>query len=515
MASRTAAFKAGVRRNSLSEDVQQHGELSEDAAWASVSVYDNNTLAIKKDGTLWGWGWNCKNQLGIGPRGASATPVQVGQAKDWACVSVGCYHALAIQKDGTLWSWGSNYCHAIGVLTDVPRYEPAPVGNESDWASVYAGDHRSVAVKTDGTLWEWGFCAEEREGLAFILRPEPVQVLPPDVWKLENPFERIDAAVAGARALFQHWPSTKMGTSDGLLDIYWPREVGSTAVERIRAAPEYRVVEDVREARAAGNNRTQAFIAGTRGSLSQCDALAIGPRDSGCGDSDGGTMGRANHWVLLSAGGHHTMAIKSDGTLWGWGRNEDGELGDSTMVFRCAPVQIGDATDWASVHAGDRRTVAVRMDGSLWEWGLCADSRDGSLSLAPSPVQVLSNEWWKSAVPWEVLHVRWKDEKRGLRRLYEEYYNPYDPAVARHESQCLRELWPKKPTLIAHTPTDPAKPNRANVRGQAVGLEAPVSMPQDAGTEEPGEGFEISVVKSAVAIVAKAIHWGVARMRGD
>jgi hypothetical protein len=71
----------------------------------------------------------------------------------------------------------------------------------------------------------------------------------------------------------------------------------------------------------------------------------------------------------VAAGGSHTVAIKADGTLWAWGRNQAGQLGDGTTEDQSSPVQVGTATNWLAVAAGHHHTVAVRSDGTLWAWG--------------------------------------------------------------------------------------------------------------------------------------------------
>ena len=79
-------------------------------------------------------------------------------------------------------------------------------------------------------------------------------------------------------------------------------------------------------------------------------------------------IGSDANWIAVSAGAYHTVALRSDGTLWAWGENS-GELGDVRIYDRWSPVQIGFNTDWASISAGSYFTVALKKDGTLWAWG--------------------------------------------------------------------------------------------------------------------------------------------------
>jgi hypothetical protein len=80
-------------------------------------------------------------------------------------------------------------------------------------------------------------------------------------------------------------------------------------------------------------------------------------------------VGVATNWNSVVAGYTHTVALKSDGTLWAWGWNNSGQLGDGTTTDSLSPIQIGVATNWSSVAAGYLHTVALKSDGTLWAWG--------------------------------------------------------------------------------------------------------------------------------------------------
>ena len=103
-------------------------------------------------------------------------------------------------------------------------------------------------------------------------------------------------------------------------------------------------------------------------------------------------------WVSVATGGWHTCGIKADHSLWCWGWNADGELGNGTTQDSASPVQIGGST-WASVAAGagidGEHTCAVKLDGSLWCWGANALGQlgVGSTTSSATPVQVGSATW--------------------------------------------------------------------------------------------------------------------------
>ncbi len=80
-------------------------------------------------------------------------------------------------------------------------------------------------------------------------------------------------------------------------------------------------------------------------------------------------VGRDTDWAAVSVGGAHFVALKTDGTLWTWGANRHGQLGDGTTTPRNVPVQVGRDTDWTNVSAGASHTVALKRDGVLWAWG--------------------------------------------------------------------------------------------------------------------------------------------------
>jgi alpha-tubulin suppressor-like RCC1 family protein len=151
---------------STNDDLVPNGILT-NSRWLQVATHTNHSLAIRADGTLWAWGANASGQCGTGnTSGTNAgsnvivTPVQIGTDTDWAWVSVGVEHSAAIKKDGTLWTWGYNNLGQLGkghATIIGSNYAPAKIGTATDWKEVHCSYHGNVALKTDGTIWTWGF----------------------------------------------------------------------------------------------------------------------------------------------------------------------------------------------------------------------------------------------------------------------------------------------------------------------------------------------------------------------
>ncbi len=109
-------------------------------------------------------------------------------------------------------------------------------------------------------------------------------------------------------------------------------------------------------------------------------------------------IGSDNNWLSLAAGAVHSVAVKTDGTLWAWGANFSGQLGDETTVNRNTPVQIGTAADWKQVAAGESHSLAVRSDGTLWSWGdnTYGQLGDGTTVRRKKPVRVGASSNWQT-----------------------------------------------------------------------------------------------------------------------
>jgi alpha-tubulin suppressor-like RCC1 family protein len=307
-----------------------------DNDWAAVSASYSYTLAIKTDGSLWAWGCNDSGRLGLGDAGEGTNrnvPTRVGAASNWAAVSTYGFHSLAIKTDGSLWAWGYNDSGRLGLGDFDDRYVPTRVGADNDWAAVSGGNYHSLAIKADGSLWAWGANESGRLGIGTILAPSvPTRVGADSNW----------AAVSAGG---YHSLALK---SNGSL---W----------------------------AWGENYRNEL------GLGDFDDRYVPTR-----------VGADNNWAAVSAGGDHTLALKTDGGLWAWGANTSAQLGIGTNLARSVPTRVGTDNNWAAVSAYDGHTLAIKANGSLWAWGLNEDRLglgDDADSYYSVPTRVGTDNW--------------------------------------------------------------------------------------------------------------------------
>ena len=322
--------------------------------WKSVAAGYYHTAAIKTDGTLWTWGQNNYGGLGDNTRVNKSSPVQtIAAGTNWKSVAAGQTHTAAIKTDGTLWLWGQNtYFGALGDNTTTNRSSPVQtISSGTNWKSVAAGRIHTVAIKTDGTLWTWGYNGYGVLGdNTAVNRSSPVQTIASGTnWK---------SVAAG----YFHTAAIK---TDGTLWTWGYNAYGEL-----------------------GDNTTT-----NRSSPVQ-------------------TVSWGTNWKSVAAGSNHTAAIKTDGTLWTWGYNGYGALGDNTTVTKSSPVQtVSWGTNWKSVAAGQYHTVAIKTDGTLWLWGWnnYGQLGDNTTTNRSSPVQTISSGTnWKSiaAVGYHTVAIR-------------------------------------------------------------------------------------------------------------
>jgi alpha-tubulin suppressor-like RCC1 family protein len=264
----------------------------------------------------------------------------------WQSVSAGNAHTLAIKGDGTLWAWGSNWGFQLGLGDDESRKTPTQVGSSTDWQSVSAGDYHNLAIKTDGTLWAWGMNEEGQLGLGNNTTTNtPTQVGSSTDWQSVSAGNAHTLAIKG----------------DGTLWAWGNNDFGQLGVSLVGKGPA-----------TTTNTPTQV------GSSIDWRSVSAGKR----GSADNG----------------NTLAIKTDGTLWAWGANSEGQLGLGNNTTTNTPTQVGGSTDWQNVSTDYSSTFGIQTDGTLWAWGWNATGQLGlgDYTNKNAPTQVETSTDWQS-----------------------------------------------------------------------------------------------------------------------
>ena len=297
---------------------------------------------------LWTWGSSDANGqffplLGIPDTTTRSAPVTTSAGgTNWKQVSVGYRHAAAIKSDGSLWTWGFNADAELGINNTTSKSTPVTTfAGGNNWKQVAVGRAFSSAIKTDGTLWTWGANSPQL-GINNIndRKATPVTTF-----------------VGGTT-----WKSIATGggylmaiKTDGTLWTWGNNGYGQLGI----------------------NNTANRSIPVT-------------------------TFAGGNDWKIVGGGYNHTTAIKTDGSLWVWGRNAQGQLGTNDLTQRNTPVTtfVGGNT-WKTIgnlNGATEATAAIKTDGTLWVWGQGRRIGVNDLNNRSIPVTTFAGGTnWKSA----------------------------------------------------------------------------------------------------------------------
>ena len=281
-----------------------------------VSLGDSHGIVLAGDGTLWSWGGEDRGWpvLGLGRTNLSESLVRIVPDTNWISVSAGDAHNLALKSDGSIWAWGANYRGQLGdgksgarLTNGGPNMVNKPIrtveGN--DWVNVQAGFATGYALKRDGSLWAWGLNNFGQLGIgSWSDSPRPVQVGAATNWV------KIRAGGVSAAGI----------QSDGSLWIWGGSpKLGNTTPQN-----------------------AQNLLVPTR-------------------------LTSDTNWLDVSVAFNLWLGIKSDGTLWAWGRNAHVfSRGAADDVEK--PTQVGHDTDWQSIRSsgGGFYHLLRKRDGTFW-----------------------------------------------------------------------------------------------------------------------------------------------------
>ena len=319
------------------EIVSRSSPIQISSGWSFISntsLFAN--LGTKTDGSLWSWGSSQFGKLGLnqGPGSYLSSPAQIA-GSTWStnqnALSSSFANGAALKTDGTLWIWGANYSGSLGLNQPTTTYSSSPAQIPGTTWSNIGGyvSNSGRAIKTDGTLWVWG----ENSNTAQL----------PGALGLNDTINRSSPTqLPGTWSQCAATPTNSYGIkTDGSLWAIGGANVGGQLGQNQGwAAPYPRI-----------SSPTQ--------------------------------IGTGTDWALLPKGGNNSiyamMAIKTNGTLWTWGRLDNGQLGLNQGGLGpsiSSPTQVP-GTNWSEIRwRGAGGMLGSKTDGTLWAWG---DNANGSM----------------------------------------------------------------------------------------------------------------------------------------
>lgn len=361
-------------------------QVGTDTKWIAVATYLSNSFGIKSDGTLWAWGKNEFGELGIGSKTLQYSPVMVGSDNKWVAVTTGINHSIALKSDGTIWAWGENYYNQLGDGTTTSRTTPVQIGSDNDWVSISSGVYHNMALKSDGTLWTWGRNDVGQLGDSTTTdRSKPIKIGSDSDWSFISAGRYFCMALKSNGTLWGWGMNTTYQLGYG------------------SSSNKYHYPQPIN-----GENDWVSVTSGSDG----CMALKSDGTIWGWGRNTDGVLGdsstdsknkpvklRNTDYILdISAGKFHSLILRSNGTILASGDNTYGQLGDGTTNQKQVFSQIDNSNDWIGISAAVSHSLGLRSNGTLWAWGnnIYGQLGDGTNKDRLSPVQVGSDSDWVS-----------------------------------------------------------------------------------------------------------------------
>jgi len=352
--------------------------------FCQISAGGNHTMAIDKNGRAWAWGINTLGQLGDNTLTSRRTPVSVlGVVKTFCKISAGQDYTMAIDKNGKVWGWGNNTNGQLGngITTFTPM---SVVGVVKTFCQINAGNNHTTAIDKNGRVWTWGNNQFGQLGdNSTNQRLTPVSVL-----GTVKTFCQINNSI-----LISNQNYTVAIDKNGRAWGWGINNVGQlgnnsttsrrTPVSVLGAIKTFCQI-------SAGNIHTVAIDKNGRAwGWGNNGAGRLGDNSTTQRNTPVSVAGAVKTFCQIIAGSAHTIAIDKNGRAWGWGANGSGQLGDNSITSQRTPVSVlGTVKTFCQISAGQDYTMAIDKNGRAWGWGLNTSGQLGTNFFTWTPILI-------------------------------------------------------------------------------------------------------------------------------
>lgn len=289
-------------------------------------------------------------------------------SSDAQVIAGGAYHTLALAENGRVWAWGGNTDGQSGVDSLVDQLTPRELSGLNSLISIAGGSLHSLALRSDGTVWAWGNDAFGQLGNASAQLSPDLPPLP----ELGGPNPVQVAGLKGIRAVVAGAFHSLALQSDGPVWAWggnWDGQLGDGSFNNaIVPVPVAGLPREITQVAAGAAHSLALAKDGSVWSWGANDSGQLGD-ESKLNRNVPEMIKHLQEVQALASGHSHNLALKKDGTVWAWGLNESGQVGVGSFETQPAPVQVQGLSDIVAIACGQRHSLALARDGTVWAWG--------------------------------------------------------------------------------------------------------------------------------------------------
>jgi alpha-tubulin suppressor-like RCC1 family protein len=340
------------------------------AGFSGFSVGEFHVVALDPAGALRAWGGNNYGQLGVGDAADRSVPALVSALTQFTQVSAGASHTVAVAGDGSVWAWGSNGGGELADGTAAVSNIPIAVYGPGDTIAIVAGWFHVLALSADGSVWAWGDNTYGTLGNGSRRDSALPQRIPtlPAMSAIAGG-NNVSLALAQDGSVWSWGNGADGQLGNGQTGIAQLTPVALTTISGVtQLSVRYNHVLAVRQDGSVWAWGTNSY--GQLGDGTITNRSAPTP-----------VTGLSNGVIAIAAGSFHSLALDRNGNVWAWGYNSGGQLGDGTIADRYTPVRVVGLSDVVAISAGKSASYAITRDGRLWAWGWNGEGELGTGTL--------------------------------------------------------------------------------------------------------------------------------------